>query len=219
MFDSSAAFRVFLDEVTPAMEKAGLKRVASKFVLRRAHARSEIVFRKSRATTRGRLIFGIDAEVLLPKLDQFFRNKNHNENIPAGDCEFCMDQRGLVPSDSLGYWDVDAEEQILGVASVAIGCIPRAMIFFERFETEEMVVRELSSVLLMTGSASLNEQLKYPAYLAALGDVGGFVQALDAIETKFRDNESAMARFVRFSAILTEFAFGVDGKSGLQAQK
>ena len=212
MFDSSAVFRVFLDEVTPAMEKAGLKRVASKFVLRRAHARSEIVFRKSRDTTRGRLIFGIDAEVLLTKLDPFFRNKNHLENIPAQACDFCMDQGGLIPSDRLGYWDVATEAQIFGVASVAIGCIPQAMSFFERFETEEMVVRELRGFLLMTGSASLNEQLKYPAYLAALGDVDGFVQAIDAIEKKFRDDEGAMTRFVRFSKILTDFAFGADGK-------
>lgn len=208
MFSSSRAHKYFLMLIEPYLGEEGFLLSKGTFKRTVGSARFEIPFLKSRDSRSDRLMFSMHAEVYVAPLDQFYRTADWSSLIPTpSPYDFAMYLRDLSPEKpQRGYWEITSDIQVPAVLQEALSCVPAALKFFERFDSEEDIIKELRELFEMSNAATINVQLKYPAYLLASGEAAQSAAAIAALKNKFSDNADARSKVERYGNMLLRAA-------------
>jgi hypothetical protein len=207
-FSSAVAYRDLVDGACRDLLDLGYKRFTRGCKKVLSHAIFIFEFRKSRDTRADKLMVSLHAEILLTKLNPIFRSSSFDIGIPTVmPYDFAMHQSDMgCPSDvNKGYWTISNDHELRDAISNAQRIIPSGLEFFSKFFSEAKALEMLRLSFLGGCSVALSEAVKYPAYLALMGDDDGFRRAMDGVIGAYESGSSVELMAIKYKNIIEGF--------------
>ena len=207
-FSSAITYQKIIDSLGNVFPDAGYKKFSRGYKKKLPHAVCILELRKSRDTRADRLIVGLHAEICLTKLNPIFRSSSFNCGIQTAmpyDFALYQSEMDCSHNDNGGYWMIYDDVSLQNVISQARKCVPSCLEFFSEFYTENQVLEKMRRRFTEMNSMMLNEKVKYPAYLALIGQHVGFKEVMNRIIDSYEPGSPDRLRAMKYIKIIEKF--------------